>query len=231
MKGFKKMLFGEKMPDKQDPKYKERYERDVAAGRKFAKTLRIDKAAAKVQKFADIHRTLFLVIVFSFVAFIFGFNIFRIVKVYNRGEERRTATELQDSLLKARHDRLVSPIGVSGVGISFGADRIFDVLNQLDLYPKEAVNGTQLLFINFGEKEAAFSMNVLTEVRAAGIRAEIFPDASKMKKQMGYANSKAIPFVALVGENEMNEGKVTLKNMETGEQKMVTPQELVSELK
>ena len=102
MKGFKKMLFGEKMPDKQDPKYKERYERDVAAGRKFAKTLRIDKAAAKVQKFADIHRTLFLVI--------FGFNIFRIVKVYNRGEERRTATELQDSLLKARHDRLVSPI-------------------------------------------------------------------------------------------------------------------------
>ena len=104
MKGFKKMLFGEKMPDKQDPKYKERYERDVAAGRKFA------KAAAKVQKFADIHRTLFLVIVFSFVAFIFGFNIFRIVKVYNRGEERRTATELQDSLLKARHDRLVSPI-------------------------------------------------------------------------------------------------------------------------
>ena len=110
MKGFKKMLFGEKVPDKQDPKYKERYERDVAAGRKFAKTLRIDKAAAKVQKFADIHRTLFLVIVFSFVAFIFGFNIFRIVKVYNRGEERRTATELQDSLLKARHDRLVSPI-------------------------------------------------------------------------------------------------------------------------
>lgn len=96
MKGFKKMLFGEKMPDKQDPKYKERYERDVAAGRKFAKTLRIDKAAAKVQKFADIHRTLFLVIVFSFVAFIFGFNIFRIVKVYNRGEERRTGCRLTE---------------------------------------------------------------------------------------------------------------------------------------
>ena len=133
-----------------------------------------------------------------------------------------------------RYDNLTGVFGmsgVSGVGISFGADRIFDVLNQLDLYPKEAVNGTQLLFINFGEKEAAFSMNVLAGVRAAGIRAEIFPDASKMKKQMGYANSKAIPFVALVGENEMNEGKVTLKNMETGEQKMVTPQELVSELK
>ena len=120
--------------------------------------------------------------------------------------------------------------GVSGVGISFGADRIFDVLNQLELYPKEAVNGTQLLFINFGEKEAAFSMNVLAQVRAAGIRAEIFPDSSKMKKQMSYANSKMIPFVALVGENEMNEGKVTLKNMETGEQKSVTPEELVSEL-
>lgn len=113
MKGFKKMLFGEKMPDKDDPKYKERYERDVAAGRKFAKTLRIDKAAAKVQKFADIHRTLFLVIVFSFVAFSFGFNIFHIVKVYNRSERHRTATELQDSVLKARHNRLVTPINKS----------------------------------------------------------------------------------------------------------------------
>ena len=132
-----------------------------------------------------------------------------------------------------RYDNLTGVFGMdgmSGVGISFGADRIFDVLNQLDLYPKEAVNGTQLLFINFGEKEAAFSMNVLTQVRAAGIRAEIFPDSSKMKKQMGYANSKMIPFVALVGENEMNEGKVTLKNMETGEQKLITPEELVSEL-
>ena len=132
-----------------------------------------------------------------------------------------------------RYDHLTGVFGmagVSGVGISFGADRIFDVLNQLELYPKEAVNGTQLLFINFGEKEAAFSMNVLAGVRAAGIRAEIFPDSSKMKKQMSYANSKMIPFVALVGENEMNEGKVTLKNMDTGEQKLVTPQELVSEL-
>ena len=116
------------------------------------------------------------------------------------------------------------------MGISFGADRIFDVLNQLDLYPKEAVNSTQLLFINFGEKEAAFSLEILLQVRAAGIRAEIFPDAGKMKKQMGYANSKAIPFVALVGENEMHEGKVTLKNMETGEQKLVSPKELISEL-
>lgn len=130
-----------------------------------------------------------------------------------------------------RYDNLTGVFGmagVSGVGISFGADRIFDVLNQLDLYPKEAVNGTQLLFINFGEREAAFSMQVLAQVRAAGIRAEIFPDASKMKKQMGYANAKGIPFVALVGENEMNEGKVTLKNMESGEQCLLTPAELVA---
>jgi histidyl-tRNA synthetase len=111
--------------------------------------------------------------------------------------------------------------GVSGVGISFGADRIFDVLNQLELYPKEAVNGTQLLFINFGEKEAAFSMNVLAGVRAAGIRAEIFPDSSKMKKQMSYANAKQIAFVAMAGENEMKENKITIKNMETGEQILV----------
>ena len=130
-----------------------------------------------------------------------------------------------------RYDNLTGVFGmagVSGVGISFGADRIFDVLNQLDLYPKEAVNGTQLLFINFGEREAAFSMQVLAQVRAAGIRAEIFPDASKMKKQMSYANAKGIPFVALVGENEMNEGKVTLKNMESGEQCLLTPAELVA---
>ena len=120
---------------------------------------------------------------------------------------------------------------VSGVGISFGADRIFDVLNQLDLYPKEAVNGTELLFVNFGEKEAAFSMNMLAKVRAAGIRAEIFPDAAKMKKQMSYANAKNIPFVAIVGENEMNEGKAMLKNMETGEQNLVSVEELIAKIK
>ena len=121
--------------------------------------------------------------------------------------------------------------GVSGVGISFGADRIFDVLNQLELYPKEAVNGTELLFINFGEKEAAFSMGILSKVRAAGIRAEIFPDAAKMKKQMSYANTKNIPFVAIVGENEMNEGKAMLKNMETGEQNLVSAEELIAVVK
>ena len=104
-------------------------------------------------------------------------------------------------------------------------------MNQLDLYPKEAVNGTLLLFINFGEKEAAFSMQVLAKVRAAGIRAELFPDSSKMKKQMSYANAKAVPFVALVGENEMNAGKLTLKNMETGEQQLLSPEELIEVIK
>lgn len=132
-----------------------------------------------------------------------------------------------------RYDNLTGVFGmagVSGVGISFGADRIFDVLNQLELYPKEAVNGTQLLFINFGEKEAAFSMGILSKARAAGIRAEIFPDAAKMKKQMSYANVKNIPFVAIVGENEMNEGKAMLKNMENGEQQLVTAEELIGAL-
>lgn len=130
-----------------------------------------------------------------------------------------------------RYDNLTGVFGMdgmSGVGISFGADRIFDVLNQLDLYPKEAVNGTELLFVNFGDKEAAYCLPILTKVREAGVRAEIYPDASKMKKQMGYANDKQIPFVAIVGENEMNEGKLTLKNMTTGEQSLVTPDELLA---
>ena len=132
-----------------------------------------------------------------------------------------------------RYDNLTGVFGmagISGVGISFGADRIFDVLNQLELYPKEAVNGTQLLFINFGEKEAAFSIGILAKARAAGIRAEIFPDAAKMKKQRSYANAKNIPFVAIVGENEMNEGKAMLKNMETGEQNLVSAEELIETL-
>ncbi len=132
-----------------------------------------------------------------------------------------------------RYDNLTGVFGmsgVSGVGISFGADRIFDVLNQLELYPKEAVNGTQLLFINFGEQEAACAMNMLAKVRAAGIRAELFPDAAKMKKQMSYANAKNILFVAIIGENEMNEGKAMLKNMETGEQRLVSTDELIAEI-
>ena len=130
-----------------------------------------------------------------------------------------------------RYDNLTGVFGMegmSGVGISFGADRIYDVLNQLDLYPKEAVNGTQLLFVNFGEAEAAYVLPVLAQVRAVGIRAEIYPDAAKMKKQMSYANAKMVPFVAIVGENEMKEGKVMLKNMTSGEQSLVTPDELVA---
>jgi histidyl-tRNA synthetase len=130
-----------------------------------------------------------------------------------------------------RYDNLTGVFGMdgmSGVGISFGADRIYDVLNQLDLYPKDAALGTQLLFVNFGEAEAAYVLPILAKVRTAGIRAEIYPDSTKMKKQMSYANAKAIPFVAIVGENEMNEGKVTLKNMATGEQSLLAPEELIA---
>ena len=129
-----------------------------------------------------------------------------------------------------RYDNLTGIFGMpglSGVGISFGADRIYDVLNALDLYPKEAVNGTQLLFINFGEKETAYCLPVVALCRNSGIRTEIFPDSVKMKKQMAYANAKQIPFVVLAGETEMAEGKFTLKNMETGEQTLVSPEALV----
>ena len=133
-----------------------------------------------------------------------------------------------------RYDNLTGVFGlpgVSGVGISFGADRIFDVLNQLNLYPKDAVNGTTLLFINFGQAEITFSLQLLAKVRAAGIRAEVFPDAAKMKKQMSYANAKKIPFVALVGETEMQEGKLTLKNMETGDQSLLSVEEAIGVIK
>ena len=133
-----------------------------------------------------------------------------------------------------RYDNLTGIFGmpgVSGVGISFGVDRIYDVLNALDLYPKDAVGGTQLLFINFGEKETAYCLPAVARVRQVCIRTELYPDAVKMKKQMSYANAKQIPFVALAGENEISQGKFTLKNMLTGEQKMVTVEEMVEELK
>ena len=129
-----------------------------------------------------------------------------------------------------RYDNLTGIFGmpgVSGVGISFGVDRIFDVLNQLDAYPKDAVNGTTVLFINFGDKETAYCLPMVGKLRSAGVRTELFPDTSKMKKQMSYANQKQIPFVALAGENEINEGKFTLKNMQTGEQQLLTPDELL----
>ena len=132
-----------------------------------------------------------------------------------------------------RYDNLTGIFGMpglSGVGISFGADRIYDVLNALDLYPKEAVNGTQLLFINFGDKETAYCMPVVAKARKAGIRTEMYPDKVKMKKQMNYANAKHIAFVALAGDDEIAQGKLTLKNMVTGEQHLVSPDELVGEV-
>ena len=133
-----------------------------------------------------------------------------------------------------RYDNLTGIFGmpgISGVGISFGVDRIYDVLNALDAYPKDAVNGTQLLFINFGEQETAYCLPVVAQARAVGIRTEIFPDATKMKKQMSYANAKQIPFVVLAGENEISQGKLMLKNMATGEQLLVSPDELVAQFK
>ena len=130
-----------------------------------------------------------------------------------------------------RYDNLTGIFGmpgISGVGISFGVDRIYDVLNQLEAYPKDATNGTRLLFINFGQQESAYCLPVAARARQAGIRTEVFPDAAKMKKQMAYANAKQIPFVALAGENEISQGKLTLKNMETGEQQLLTPDELIA---
>ena len=133
-----------------------------------------------------------------------------------------------------RYDNLTGIFGMpglSGVGISFGVDRIYDVLDALKLYPKDSLQTSQVLFINFGEQEAAYVLPIVAQVRRAGIRAEIFPDAAKMKKQMSYANAKQIPYVVLAGESEMNEGKVTLKNMETGDQQLLSPEELVNALK
>ncbi len=133
-----------------------------------------------------------------------------------------------------RYDNLTGIFGlpgISGVGISFGADRIYDVLNGLELYPKEAINKTRLLFINFGDDETAYSMPVIQQCREVGISTELYPDSNKMKKQMSYANAKGIPFVALAGESEMAEGKFTLKNMETGEQQVVSPEQLIELVK
>lgn len=133
-----------------------------------------------------------------------------------------------------RYDNLTGVFGmpdVSGVGISFGADRIYDVLNALNLYPAEITSTTRVLFINFGEREAAFAMKCLDEVRRAGIAAEIFPETAKMKKQMEYANGLNVPFVAIIGEDELARGGMTLKNMDTGEQRFLTPSEAVKALR
>ena len=134
-----------------------------------------------------------------------------------------------------RYDNLTGIFGLpglSGVGISFGADRIYDVLEQLQLFPgASAMGGVRLLFINFGEREAAHCLRLAAEARRAGIATEVYPDSTKMKKQMSYANALQVPFVALVGETEMAEGTVTLKNMQTGEQQSVTPQQLIEIVK
>lgn len=132
-----------------------------------------------------------------------------------------------------RYDNLTGIFGMpnlSGVGFSFGADRIYDVLNTLDLYPKESISDTQLLFINFGDKETSYVLPFVAKARQANIRTEIFPDAAKMKKQMAYANAKRIPFVVLAGDNEIEQGKVTLKNMNTGEQILVSPDDLIEKV-
>lgn len=130
-----------------------------------------------------------------------------------------------------RYDNLTGIFGMpglSGVGISFGADRIYDVLNTLELYSKEMLSSTQVLFINFGEKETAYCLPFIAEIRKNGIRAEIFPDKAKMKRQMNYANAKNIPYVVFAGEDEIEKGKLMLKDMQSGEQKLVTAKELIA---
>ena len=132
-----------------------------------------------------------------------------------------------------RYDNLTGIFGMpglSGVGISFGADRIYDVLNTLDLYPQNATQATQVLFSNFGEAEADYCLPIASQVRAAGISVELYPDCAKMKKQMAYANAKGIPFVVLAGESEISQGKVTLKNMLTGDQQLVSAEELIANI-
>ena len=132
-----------------------------------------------------------------------------------------------------RYDNLTGIFGMpglSGVGISFGADRIYDVLNTLNLYPQNATQGTEVLFINFGETESDYCLPIASQVRAAGISVELYPDCTKMKKQMAYANAKGIPFVVLAGESEISQGKVTLKNMLTGDQQLVSAEELIANI-
>ncbi len=132
-----------------------------------------------------------------------------------------------------RYDNLTGIFGmpgISGVGISFGADRIYDVLNQLELYPESVSTTTKLMFVNFGQAEAAYCLPVLQTLRQADVPCEIYPDAAKMKKQMQYANAKQVPFVVLVGETEMQQGKLTLKDMLSGEQSLLTPAELLKKM-
>lgn len=132
-----------------------------------------------------------------------------------------------------RYDDLTGIFGlkdVSGVGVSFGADRIYDVLLGLDLFPKNNATSTKIMFVNFGQKEAKHCLNLVTQLRAVGVNAELYPDSAKMKKQMTYANNKAVPFVALIGEDEMNKNTITLKDMQTGEQSSLSMVELIEKM-
>jgi histidyl-tRNA synthetase len=121
--------------------------------------------------------------------------------------------------------------GVSGVGISFGADRIYDVMEQLNLYPESASTTTQVLFVNFGTEEQKWCLQVMTKVRQAGISCEIYPEPAKMKKQMAYADGRKIPFVAIVGANEMASGKIAVKDMASGQQQLLSVDELIQNIK
>ncbi len=118
--------------------------------------------------------------------------------------------------------------GLSGVGISFGADRIYDVMNQLDLYPEEISESVKVMFVNFGEAEALQSMKYVKELRDAGIAAQLYPDAAKLKKQMALADAEKIPFVAIVGESELEDGSIMLKNMVSGTQEKMTVSDVIS---
>ena len=132
-----------------------------------------------------------------------------------------------------RYDDLTGIFGlkdVSGVGISFGADRIYDVMEKKDKFPEDTTSTTTLMFVNFGEKEEIYCLSLLAEIRKSGIKAELFPDKVRLKKQMNYANQKNVKYVALVGENEMKKGIITLKNMKTGDQELITPEELIEKL-
>lgn len=144
-------------------------------------------------------------------------------------EVKATDVEIGSICGGGRYDNLTGIFGhqgLSGVGISFGADRIYDCLEQLNLFPENICTSSDILFTNFGENEALFALKCARNLRANGIKAEVFPDAAKLKKQMNYANDKQIKFVALIGENEIKENKVSLKNMETGEQFLISVNEL-----
>jgi histidyl-tRNA synthetase len=148
-------------------------------------------------------------------------------------EVKALDTEMGSITGGGRYDNLTGVFGltgVSGVGISFGADRIFDVLNTLDLYPAEAIRTTQVLFVNFGDREMTYCLPLVKSLREAGVATELFPEAAKMKKQLSYANVRNIPYVAMVGETEIANGTVALKNMLTGEQQTVAASQLATTL-